>query len=215
MGFNVNLTTEDTQEAASPLQEPVIAEAELDFLGSDEIGSNEEYSVINMKWIMQDEDHMGQTFNHVEWQPREQDFQSVDGRDPQIKDEMRRLLHVLSRVTTVDKDQVRVLLNDVSGDTIEEYWENVRTVVDQLMSRNERTDVTYEIKVVGNDYKGGSLQFPRYPSFVRVVGEDPALSFNDYDKKQNAAYRQLQNEEPDDDTSFDFGSEDVDDDFDF
>ena len=213
MSFQVNLTEEDTRETAGRLQEPVIAPAQLVDVTSKEIGNTTTYDVVSMSFTMDDMDHKGQQFEHLEWQPRKDEFTSQGDGDPEVVNQVKRLLHVLSRVTTVDKDKLRTLLNEAyTGSDLDEIWSDVRSLVDQLMERNRRTDLDLEIKVVGNTYKGGNLQFPRYPSFIRVVGEDPVLSFNDYDKKQNAAYMELQNEEPDTEEEFD---ELDDDDFDF
>lgn len=211
MSFDLNFTEEDAQEYAGRLQEPVIAEAELESLGSKSIGSDDQYDVLAMEWVLQDTEHFGQTFEHLEWQPRETDMVAEGDEKPRVHDQIKRLLHVLQRVTTVDKDTLRKQLVEAysTGETVEDCWSNVRTLVDQLMERYPRTDADYEIKVVGSTYKGGNLQFPRYPSFVRVVGEDPVLSYNDYERGQNADYMKLQDQEPDD------AEEIEEDDFDF
>ncbi len=208
MGFSAQLTEEDTQETAGRIQEPVIAKANPTEIGPTTVGEDPEYPVITMDWILQDPEHVGLTFNHLEWQPRERDYESQNGSDPEVKNQMKRLLHVLQRVTTVEKDDIRSHLNSsYAGDSLDEIWDSVRSTVNGLVTKFGNFDRDFEIKIVGNDYNGGNLQFPRYPSFVRVVGEDPALSFNDYEKKQNAKYMQLQQETPDSDDEF--GDDDV------
>jgi hypothetical protein len=162
-----------------------------------------------MDWVLQDPEHVGLTFNHLEWQPRERDYESQNGNDPEVKNQMKRLLHVLQRVTTVEKDDIRSHLNSAyAGESLDEIWDSVRSTVNGLVTKFGNFDRDFEIKIVGNDYNGGNLQFPRYPRFVRVVGDDPALSFSDYEKQQNAKYMQLQQEEPDSDDAFG-GDDDV------
>lgn len=228
-GFDYTLDEDDVQDdnSGSPtLREPYIGPVELVDLKFDNdpetFGGND---VLVFTFEAQDEDHIGQQFEHLEWAP------TSDGQVNDFQDEvdtngntnldllMRRLLHILSRVLDTDKETIRTKVLRFAGDTESEAWNELGMRVQQAYEKYGVTDNDLHAKAYADTSNSGgdvyvNVKFGRYPGFLRVVGQEPKLEFSSWEKNRNQEAMEAKNNTPDGSDEFEDDDE-FDDDFDF
>lgn len=210
MDYDYTVSEDDMEnDQSANLTDPYIGPAELVDLKFDDdpetFGDND---VLVFTFEAQDEDHIGQQFEHIEWEPSEQDFENEDNNgNSDFELQMRRLVHILKRVLDTDEESVRKKVVKFQGDTLSEAWSGLAKRVVQAYQKYGTTDDVVHIKVYldTNEYDGNiypQMKFGKYPGFVRVVGEDPKLEFNNYEKNLNQESQNKLNADPDDTDEF-------------
>jgi len=220
MAIDMSVTEEDMEESnsAPTLREGYIGPVELTNLERDGLG-DDETPVLRFTFEARDEEHVGQEFEHLEWPITQDDMETIDANgNSNAEIALRRMVHMLSRLLAVDKDTIREDVVRLQGDSLEEAWENLRTNVAKAYQKFGTTDETVHAKAYARE-RGGyvNVNFPKYPGFIRVVGEDPKLEFTSWEREQNREAAQFLAEGADgddefvsDDDEFDFGDDDVD-----
>lgn len=215
MAVDLSVSEEEMEETnnAPSLREGYIGPVTLESIEKDEVG-DDETPVLNFTFECQDEDHIGQTFEHTEWPIDQDDMETVDANgNSNAQIELRRMVHMLRRLLAADEETIREQVVRLQGDTLEEAWENLRTNVVGAYKKFGETSADVRAKVYARE-KGGyvNVNFPKYPGFIRVVGEDPKLEFTQWERQQNREAEQFLSESPDDGDEF---MSDDEEDFDF
>lgn len=205
---------QNTQSLLRPYNGPVEL-VDLKFDDDPETFGDNDVIVFTFKALS--DDHIGQTFEHIEWKPDEEDF----GENPDTDDngatdfqiQMHRLIHMLSRLLDTDKETIRKKVVLFQGDTLSEAWSNLGLRVQEALDKFGVTDDTVEARAYAsvNDDGYVNVKFEKYPNFIRVVGEDPKMEFSSWEQQQNQEAIRVLDSDPDDSDEF----EDDDDDFDF
>jgi len=219
MAVDLTVSEEEMEESnsAPSLREGYIGPVDLQFIELDKVG-DDETPVIRFSFECQDEEHIGQTFDHLEWPITEDDIETVDSNGVSNAEiELRRLVHMLPRLLAVDEQTVRENIVRFQGETTSEAWESLRKRVYQAYEKfgpsGEVENGNVHAKVFARERNGYvNANFGKYPGFLRVVGEDPKLEFTNWERQRNREAQQFLQEEPDGDD--DFMAEDEDD-FDF
>lgn len=223
MSINLTVSEEEMQDdQAATLREGYIGPVDVvDFVNDDDPETFGGQDVLVFTFEALDNDHIGQQFEHIEWPITEDDLEEADANDQtNAQIQLRRLVHILSRILAVDEETVREQIVRFQGDTVSEAWDNLRNNVERAfekfgLSQAVKTgDLHAKVFASVNSEGYVNVRFGKYPGFLRVVEEDPKLEFNQWERNQNAQAEQAMNNSPDDDTEFDFGDDEDFDDFD-
>lgn len=212
MAVDLSVEEDEMDQGNSYLREGYIGPVDLVSIEKDEVG-DDEIPVLQFTFEAQDEDHIGQRFEHTEWPISEDDLETVDANGTSNAElELRRLVHTLSRVLAVDQETLRENVVRFQGETVEEAWESLRTRVVQAYQKFGESDADLHAKAYARERNGYvNVQFPNYPPFLRVLGEDPKLEFSAWEREQNREASEFLASDPD--SGDEFAGED--DDFDF
>lgn len=216
MAIDLTVSEEEMEDSSSApsLREGYIGPANLENIELDEVG-DDEYPVIRFTFTAQDEDHIGQEFEHLEWAITDDDIETIDANgQSNAKVQLQRMVHMLSRLLDTDENTVRQKVVLFQGDTLEDAWEQLRQRVKTAYENYGTSADDIHVKAYATVNSGGyvDVQFGKYPGFIRVVGEDPKLEFTNWEREQNLKAQEALNSSPDGDDEF---MADDEDDFDF
>lgn len=210
MSFDVGADSEDISGGNPRLNDVGIFPLNFVEVGQGVVSDDE----LTFTWeVTDDTEHQGQRFNYVEFSPREQDFQAEEGQASNAKLQVSKIGHVVSKLTTLDEDEVSDLIR-LKGTTIEDAWQNL---VDNVLKAIEEYAIddlherVFRMKLIGNVYQGNAnAQTPRYTPFLRdVEAGDPALTFSNYEENRNAEFRNFMSDSPDDPEQDEFSFDDA------